>query len=134
MRYRKGYKYQVFNSEEVFNTRISPPEDVHTSFIDLTTTGILTIRFGYVWDGASGPVIDRATNMRPSLAHDALYELSRWGIIPWQDWRKYDHVFADELKKSGAWAITVWTDMQGLAIAGGKAAHPDARKKVYEAF
>ncbi|MCP5012282.1 MAG: hypothetical protein GY942_20075, partial [Aestuariibacter sp.] len=125
MRYRKGYKYQVYDSEVVFHTRLRIPEDIHTTFIDLSMEGILSIRFGYAWDGPSGPVFDRKTNMLPSLAHDALYELSRWGILDHAKWREYDQVFADELKKSGAWDVTIWADLKGLEIAKGKAAHPD---------
>ncbi len=134
MRYRKGYKYQVYDAEEVFDTHLRPPSDIHTTFIDLSRTGKLTIRYGYAWDGPSGPVIDRKTNIRPSLAHDALYELSRWGVLDHNRWREYDKVFAVELKKSGAWGITIWADLKGLELAKGAAAHPDARKKVYEAF
>ena len=130
MKYKKGFKYQN-QEDEVFRTHLRPLRDVFTKFIALNTEGLLIVRGGYTWDGTSGPVADRKTNQTPSLAHDALYELSRLGLIPYTDWREYDKVFLAELKKRGAWKLTMWLDKQGLLLAKGAAAHPKNKKKVY---
>ena len=132
MRYRKGYKYQLAETE-VFQTSIHPKAGIITDFIDLSVSGILTVKKGYAWDGPSGPVIDRKTNMRASLAHDALYQLCRRGHLPHRLWRDIDREYSKILKQDGTWKITRKIHMAGLKIAGGKHARPRARRKVYEA-
>jgi hypothetical protein len=43
--------------------------------------GILTIRRGYRWDGATNGGEDEIYNHRSSLLHDALYDLMRMGYL-----------------------------------------------------
>ncbi len=50
---------------------------------ELVPSGLLTVREGYTWDGASGPAIDTSSVMEASLAHDVLYELISRGLLPW---------------------------------------------------
>ena len=76
IRYRSGYKYQLATSYSMPIT-IKPKKEIKTKFIELDTTGKLTIKEGYAWDGPSGPVVDTKENMRASLVHDALYQLMR---------------------------------------------------------
>jgi hypothetical protein len=52
-----------------------------TDWLALDGEGLLTIRAGYAWDGASGPVLHTPDNMRASLIHDAYYQLIRLGLI-----------------------------------------------------
>lgn len=52
-----------------------------TDWLALDGEGLLTIRAGYSWDGASGPVIHGPDNMRASLIHDAYYQLIRLGLV-----------------------------------------------------
>jgi len=130
MRYRGEYKYQLAKDEQ-FQTGFRPPVDIYTTRIWLTAKGLLTVLEGYAWDGVSGPVIDRKTNMHGGLKHDALYELMRKGLLDYNLWRQADYEFAKELEKHGAWQITIKIDMAGLKISNGKYAHPDQRKKVY---
>ena len=129
MRYRGGYKYQLAKNED-FQTDFRPAIDIYTTRIWLTAKGLLTVLEGYSWDGVSGPVIDRKTNMHGGLKHDALYELMRKGLIDYSLWRQADYEFAKELEKHGAWQITIKLYMVGLKISAGKHAHPDQRKKV----
>jgi len=76
IRYRSGYKYQLATSYSMPIT-IKPTKEIKIEFITLDTTGTLTIKAGYAWDGPSGPVVDTKENMRASLVHDALYQLMR---------------------------------------------------------
>lgn len=69
MKYRKGYKYQLAEPE-TFHTAILPQLDIELPFIRLTRRGLLTLKEGYAWDGASG-ALDTYTNMAASAAHDA---------------------------------------------------------------
>jgi hypothetical protein len=119
--------------EAIFQTYIRPSADIHWKWLSLDTLGRLTIRVGYGWDGPSGPVIDRPTNMRASLVHDALYQLIRQGLLPHDTWPEADKEFAKLLEEDGAWAMTIWINMTGLAIANGSAAHPKNARKCYSA-
>lgn len=132
MKYRGGYKYQLAE-DETFQTNIKPQHSIFTARIDLYTTGLLVIREGYSWDGTSGPVIDRKTNQRGSLAHDALYQLMRMELLPHYNWPLADQEFAKCIKEDGAWDLTAKIDLIGLKLAKGRAALPKNRKKVYEA-
>ena len=130
MKYRKGFKYQL--AEPVtFQTSFAGRE-VFTKWIKLHPDGKLCLSVGYAWDGTSGPVIDRKTNMQASGLHDALYQLMRLGLIPYTLWRQADEEFRKILLEDGAWRIAVAIDMVGLMIADGRAARPSERKKIYE--
>lgn len=76
--YRKlrHYKYQIMQDYTI-QIGVTPNEEIVTDFIILTTTGKLTIKGRYAWDGPSGPTIDTKTFMRGSLVHDALYQMMR---------------------------------------------------------
>ena len=78
--YKDGYKYQLCNHYTI-KTTIYPKSNITTDFIDLDKNGILTIKKGYAWDGASGIAIDTCNFMRGSLVHDALYQLMRNDLI-----------------------------------------------------
>ena len=132
MKYKSGYKYQLAGDEE-FQTDFRPGEPISTKFITLNTDGLLRLINGYAWDGTSGPVIDRKTNMRGSAGHDGLYQLMRMRLLDHHKWRDADKEFSRILKQDRAWKLTVKIDMLGLKIAGGKAAHPDNRREIKEA-
>ena len=98
MKYKGGYKYKL---EKVFSINVNIFQSCRgtTDLLWLKENGHLRIRKGYCWDGPSGPVVDRSTNMRASLCHDALYQLMRQGKLPHSDWRKADKEFAKLLKR-----------------------------------
>jgi hypothetical protein len=132
VKYRKGYKYQLAQDEQ-FRVDLHPEADIVTAYMWLTTEGVLTVKEGYAWDGPSGPVGDRKTNLRASLAHDALYQLMRMKKLPHEQWRDADREYNRLLAADGTWKITRKIHMAGLKLAKGSAAHPKKRKKVYEA-
>ena len=66
MKYKKGYKYQLVEDEVTKTDIIGYSFD--TKFIRLTLVGVLTVKAGYAWDGASGPTIDSPSSMRASGA------------------------------------------------------------------
>lgn len=78
--YSKGYKYQLRRD---YNTPypLYPKKTISTEWITLTSTGWLTARRGYAWDGPSGPTIDTKSSMRGSLEHDAVTQLIRLGLL-----------------------------------------------------
>lgn len=77
--YRTGYKHQLAQSYRD-QVRLRPKETIHTPWIQLYSTGVLTINRGYAWNGATGAV-NTKTFICASLVHDALYQLIRLGLL-----------------------------------------------------
>ena len=99
--------------------------NVTSPFISLDRTGMLTIRAGYAWDGPSGPAINTDSFMRASLVHDALYQLMRMRLIPWER----ERIMADKQMRvhcveDGMWRIRAWWAYHGVRIGGQSSATP----------
>lgn len=92
MKYRAGYKYQLWVDESLYlpditlndGTVLIAPRgyNIDTQFIRLTPDGTLTGKSGYAWDGASGPTWDSNYCMRGPFFHDIGYQLFREGRLP----------------------------------------------------
>lgn len=80
IKYRAGYKYQLAADYSVETNILG--YNIDTEYLKLVPNGILTLKEGYAWDGASGPTYDSKDSMRGSLVHDALYQLMRLGLLP----------------------------------------------------
>ena len=129
-----GYKYQTLEKVAFETHWILPrrlPIRSSNGWIHLTGDGRLTIQRGYCWDGASGPTFDTASTMRPSLVHDALYQLMREGLLP-QDFRLpadlcLERIMLSEYRgdwpKWHAFRVRYW--VRGLAWFGGPSAELD---------
>ncbi len=96
------YKYQT-RHDVTWETGITPEEVFESPFIAMDSTGRLTIKGGYAWDGASGGMPDSGTNMRSSLVHDALYQAMRNGFLGLHHRDAADRLFADMCKQDGMW-------------------------------
>jgi hypothetical protein len=123
VKYRGGYKYQLA-VDYTLNVGVYPVNDVKTDFIELTSHGLLTIRAGYAWDGASGPTVDTKSSMRGSLVHDALYQLMRMNLLE-HSWRgKADDVLFALCLEDGMfrWRAWLWRKMVG-EFADGASKH-----------
>lgn len=131
MKYAKGYKYQRRNAQ-TYQLSLRPPHPLRWHFVTLSAEGLLHIEYGYAWDGASGPCIDRDGNMDASCVHDALYELIRQGLLPFEYWKRADEEYGRLMREHGEWPWVIKINLKGLAFAKGKHAHPDNAKKIYE--
>lgn len=127
--YRKGYKYQLAE-EYTLQTDILPTYDIITNFIELTMEGGLTIRRGYAWDGASGPFVDTNKTRRPSLIHDAFYQLMRYSLLPQEAREAVDLLLYTTCRED----LVTWLVAKGIYLAvrqkGAKYAHPSHIKEV----
>ncbi len=90
----------------------------------LTQDGRLYVEPGYQWDGASGPVIDRASNMRAGLFHDACYQLMRSSKLGQDKREKADELFRDLCIADGGYKALAQIDYAGLRLFGAFAAAP----------
>ena len=98
--YCSGYKYQL-RKDISFQTDIKGYSAI-TDLVALSPDGTLVVKKYFAWDGASGPALDDKTNMRASLAHDALYYLMRIGKIPKTCKAKADDLLYVVMVKDGA--------------------------------
>lgn len=112
-----NYKYQL---EEDYKIKISviPPTNIVSRFFSLNEDGLLSIKAGYAWDGATG-IPDSKTVIRGSLIHDVLYQMIREGHLD-SEYRKiadevlYHFCLLDGTNKPWAWMI-----YRGVRLLGG---------------
>ncbi len=128
--FRKGYKYQLAQ-DYVIQTSFRPCFAVKLQFLELSLEGLLKIKSGYAWDGASGPAIDSDNFMRASLVHDALYQLMRLNHL-----KKSAKVAADQLlvkitREDGMSRIRCWWILKGLKYFGARNVASSQVKKVF---
>lgn len=119
--YIRGIKYQLRRDYSVM-TPIKGVTIVHDFFV-LRVDGLLTIRRGYAWDGASGPVFNTPSSRRGTLVHDALCQAMRAGLLP-VEWQASVHEFMRVVfVQDGMWAwrASVWHWFVVRANGG----HPD---------
>ena len=107
--YKGGYKYQLHQSYTVY-INIKPSRNIVSpkGFIALDTNGCLIIHQGYCWDGPSGPTIDTPDFMRPSLVHDALYQLMRENSLPRSRRKEVDLLLRQMCLEDGMSKIRAW--------------------------
>lgn len=130
--YKDGYKYQL--TEEYIadiSYYISPLSDINTEFIKLQDNGLLIICRHYCWDGPSGPTWDTSNFMRPSLVHDALYQLMRQGHLNPNIYRKRaDKLLQQMCIEDGMSKVRAWWVYHGVRIGGKGAASSENVKKI----
>jgi len=126
MKYREinNYKYELM---ETLTESVPISANALTEFIELDR-GLLTIREGYCWDGASGPTIDTKSTMRGSLVHDALYQLMRMGKIGQEYKPLADQTFRRLIRADGMGVFRAWYYYNGVRFFGRKAAAVQQRE------
>lgn len=121
IKYRKGYKYQLY--EDAF---FSLPIDfagieTETQFI-LIKHQMMVIKSGYAWDGPSGPTIDDKKGMRGSLIHDAGYQLIRESHLDIRFRIIFDEILHQCCIDDGMNSIRAWIWKRALKRYGESAA------------
>lgn len=111
--YKGGYKYQNLKDYTI-QTSVKLDDDIETNYLAMTKDGLLTIKKGYAWDGASGPTIDTKSSMRGSLVHDAFYQLMREELIGKEYRHLADEYLHDICTEDGM--IDVRADLWQLAV------------------
>lgn len=105
------YKYK-FKVEENFSIKLpyKIPDFEHQ--YASSKDSILSIKKGYAWDGASGPIINTRDTLVASLVHDVLYQAMRLNLIKSNSENKKiaDKIFFEILKMHGVNSIRrkVW--------------------------
>ena len=131
-KYRKGYKYQLPETI-TYRSKLLSKVEISTYYVDLTRTGVLTIRRGFAWDGASGLTIDSPSSITASAVHDALYYLIRQGLLPRHFRKAADEILRDLCIEKGMWKWRANAWYKAVRIGGKGAANPANKKKIYTA-
>ena len=138
LHYTKGYKYQT-DTDYHFKIDLSGylfafwAEIIkELKFVSYNgTTGTITVKAGYAWDGPSGPTKDDKTNMRAALEHDVLYQLMRYSVVIRAFRSIADAQFNKTAKEDGMWWWRRKYYLWGLEELAGFAADPRNKKRVY---
>ena len=132
IKYVDGYKHQLYESFSI-QLPVNPTIVYDGEYLSLDINGVLTIKKGYCWDGASGPTFDTENCKKPSLVHDALYQLMRIEVIR-RSYRKHaDKLFYHMLRDNGMWYIRAKLWYRSVRVAAFSSADPKNRKKVITA-
>ena len=117
IKYKTGYQYQLAEDYAI-RTGIFPAAEIREDFISMDRDGLLTIKKGYAWDGASGIAIDTADFMRGSLVHDVLYQLMQDGKLS-QAWRKpADELLVQLCREDGMGDVRSWYVLKAVRAFG----------------
>jgi hypothetical protein len=127
--YREGYVYQLAETYTV-QISIKPPKLVRTPWIRLTTSGRLTVKASYAWDGPSGPAMDTKSAMRGSLCHDVLYQLLRLGLLPPESRKEADRIYRQMCEEDGMLGIRAAFHFTALRWFGGSASEPESEPEI----
>ena len=131
IKYKGGYKYQLVETYTVQTVMLG--YSARTEWLRLTPDGLLTIYKGYCWDGPSGPTFDTKNFLRPSLVHDAFYNLIRLELLPMSERFIIDKILQYMCLEDGMSQLRAWYVFKAVSWAGGSAASPTNVKKVEEA-
>jgi len=116
IQYKKGYKYQLETGFSTY-TGISIEKDIDTTYISMTTKGMIMIKKGYAWDGAT-IAIDTKNFMKGSLVHDAIYQLIRQKHLPRKFRKEADLLLREICKQDGMSRIRAWWVYRGVRRFG----------------
>jgi len=108
--YRDGMKYQVAH-DYMRKTPICPQDDIITKWWVLTRGGVLLLKDGFAWDGASGPTFDTKNSMSPSAEHDALCKMLRNRSLDYDLWQdRINEFFRERCEENGMapWRASLW--------------------------
>jgi hypothetical protein len=133
LRYCDGYKYQTYERYEIptpfsGKDRFIAARDGGQHWVDLQRSGLLVIREGYAWDGASGPTIDTKSSFVPSLVHDALFQLSRASLLLDLPQAPVDDFFEALCVKCGMWRWRAKLWRGGLRVGAAYAYKPQPER------
>lgn len=102
LKYQSGFDYQVAEDFTI-DTGIVTEYGAKWHFSYLDPDGLLTIKRGYCWDGASGPAWDTKNSLSASCVHDVLYQLMRKGLLSTEHKARVDKLFHEMLIENGMW-------------------------------
>ena len=132
MKYREGYANQV-HEDFSLKLKYNPTVSYENNFLSINVSGVLSIKAGYAWDGASGPTVDTKNTIVPSCVHDALYQLMREKAIPRSFRIHADQLFYEMLRSRGMMWFRAQYWYRGVRMGGSSSANPKNKKPILTA-
>lgn len=126
IKYIAGFKYQLAETYTLHTPIVG--EVINDDYFTLEEDGILTVKKGYAWDGASGPTFDSKSSMRPSLIHDVFCQAMRDGRLDYERWQDTVNEFFKQMCiEDGMWRVraNLWHSAVEFADAGNPNQGPD---------
>lgn len=114
----EDYEYQI---PKKLRPKITA--NIVTEFVNLSVSGKLLLKTGFMSDGPSGPTVDTDTFMRGAFIHDALYYLMNLGLLPQSYRKKADKILYAVCREDGmSWvrAKYVYHSVRRLAAWAAK--------------
>lgn len=114
MKYRElpNYEYQLEEEYTYLNGTIYPLTRIETDYIIVHEIGVITMKKGYAWDGATWGLDKyekfRPTIIRASLVHDAYCQLIAEGYLPIQFRLEADRIFKEICRADGMSKFRNW--------------------------
>ena len=128
IKYKSGYKHQLVD-DFIVQTKIIG-QAAKIDFAELSNDGLLTVKKGYAWDGASGPTYDPPSAFRGSCAHDALYQMIRARKLG-EDARSIADGLAYALwRNDGMWPLRAKVWLYSIKKFAAYAAKPENERKI----
>lgn len=117
--YGRGYRYQLKRTF-VLQTSLRPPHAIVHRYFHLTADGLLILKEGYAWDGASGPAVNTLSFVKGSGAHDAFYQMMQLGLLDWSFKDRCDKELVKITRKDGMWSIRCKWVYEAVKRFGGR--------------
>lgn len=126
IKYTTGFKYQLSRDFAIQTPVIC--ELIEDDFFGLSEDGLLQIRKGYAWDGASGPTFDTKSSMRASMVHDVFCVAMRDRRLSYDKWQDTVNAFFRQMcieDGMWVWRANLWHAAVEFADAGNPRQGPD---------
>lgn len=133
IKYRTGFKHQLYEPYTV-KINIQPSTNIDLDYVALNTLGLLTVKKGFMWDGASGRLtVQTKTIKRGAMVHDSAYYLFRSGNLSLKLREVADLEFKKICLEDGMCRIRAWYVFKAVRWFGAKAADPLNKKQIITA-
>lgn len=117
--YFPGQKYRyVLTADWSVPTDWKVPYPVGNEFVQIGPSGVLCLRKGYAWDGASGPAINTVNFIRGSCGHDAAYQLIKEGLLSMEFRKLADALLYRLVREDQMWQVRAAWVYLGVRVAG----------------
>lgn len=132
--YREIASAKQLCSEFRFQLRTAPGYAAKAGFVSFDAKGRVTVKPGYVWDGASGPTLDTVDSVCGSLLHDVCYELMRLCMLPSLVYKpEADILFYERLIEDGMLQYRAWAWYIAVRQFGGASVLPESQTPIKRA-
>jgi hypothetical protein len=117
-----------------FQLEIAPDREVDSLWFKMDKKGRVTVKTGYVWDGASGLTFDTPSSIKGSCGHDIGYKAIRLGYLDVVTAKPLiDRWFYEQLLRDGMLQYRAYAWWRAVQEFGNRSCLPDSEAKIKRA-